>query len=110
MKIYIFMRTCLGGKIAVIISTTRTTQFVTFYKSLRCPQYCNNTLTQFPSGRMAFIKHTKSCNMFRVCCNEVLLGGAYIRMFKDLFVISYKIPIFSLIQMLKFVLHILDLK
>ena len=43
---------------------------------------------------MAFIKHTKSYNMFHVCCNEVLLGGTYIRMFKDLFVISYKIPIF----------------
>ena len=44
------------------------------------------------SDRMTFIKHTKRYNMFRVCCNEVLLGGAYIRMFKDLFVISYKIP------------------
>ena len=32
-------------------------------------------------------------------------------MFEDLlYVISYNIPIFSLIQMLKFVLHILNLK
>ena len=44
-------------------------------------------------------------------CIEVLIGGAYAHMFEDLLqVISYNIPLFSLIQMLKFVLHILNLK
>ena len=44
-------------------------------------------------------------------CIEVPIGGAYAHMFEDLLqVISYNIPLFSLIQMLKFVLHILNLK
>ena len=56
-------------------------------------------------GKNGYIFHDSSC------CIEVLIGGAYAHMFEDLLqVISYNIPLFSLIQMLKFVLHILNLK
>ena len=42
---------------------------------------------------------------------EVPIGGTYAHMFEDLLqVISYNIALFSLIQMLKFVLHIVNLK
>ena len=56
-------------------------------------------------GKNGYIFHDSSH------CIEVPIGGAYIHMFEDLLqVISYNIPLFSLIQMLKFVLHILNLK
>ena len=56
-------------------------------------------------GKNGYIFHDSSR------CIEVLIGGAYTHMFEDLLqVISYNIPLFSLIQMLKFVLHILNLK
>ena len=56
-------------------------------------------------GKNGYIFHDSSC------CIEVPIGGAYAHMFEDLLqVISYNIPLFSLIQMLKFVLHILNLK
>ena len=56
-------------------------------------------------GKNGYIFHDSSC------CIEVPIGGAYAHMFEDLLqVISYNIPLFSLIQMLKFVFHILDLK
>ena len=56
-------------------------------------------------GKNGYIFHDSSH------CIEVLIGGAYSHMFEDLLqVISYNIPLFSLIQMLKFVLHILNLK
>ena len=56
-------------------------------------------------GKNGYIFHDSSR------CIEVLIGGAYAHMFEDLLqVISYNIPLFSLIQMLKFVLHILNLK
>ena len=56
-------------------------------------------------GKNGYIFHDSSC------CIEGPIGGAYAHMFEDLLqVISYDIPLFSLIQMLKFVLHILNLK
>ena len=56
-------------------------------------------------GKNGYIFHDSSR------CIEVPIGGAYAHMFEDLLqVISYNIPLFSLIQMLKFVLHILNLK
>ena len=56
-------------------------------------------------GKNGYIFHDSSR------CIEVPIGGTYAHMFEDLLqVISYNIPLFSLIQMLKFVLHILNLK
>ena len=56
-------------------------------------------------GKNGYIFHDSSR------CIEVPIGGTYTHMFEDLLqVISYNIPLFSLIQMLKFVLHILNLK
>ena len=49
-------------------------------------------------GKNGYIFHDSSR------CIEVPIGGAYAHMFEDLLqVISYNIPLFSLIQMLKFV-------
>ena len=56
-------------------------------------------------GKNGYIFHDSSR------CIEVPIGGTYAHMFEDLLqVISYNIPLFSLIQMLKFVFHILNLK
>ena len=56
-------------------------------------------------GKNGYIFHDSSR------CIEVPIGGAYAHMFEDLLqVISYNMPLFRLIQMLKFVLHILNLK
>ena len=69
-----------------------------------------NTVSKRQDG-LGFIG--KNCYIFHDSsrCIEVPIGGAYTHMFEDLLqVISYNNPLFSLIQMLKFVLHILNLK
>ena len=75
---------------------------------LEDPTTCNNTLTHNSKRQdgSGFIGENGYIFHDYWCCIEVPLGGAY----SKITLYHYSIPLFGLIQMLKFVLHIVNFK